>query len=70
MIAPLRTPDDNTSTALREARRVVALLLPARQEEGSAAPAVAPWQAWLLVAWMGVTTCVYLWSMWRGMRGG
>ena len=63
MIAPIRYPDDKTSTALREARRVVAMLLPAECEHESPPPAVPAWQAWLLVVWMAVTTCVFLSTM-------
>lgn len=69
MIAPIRYPEDDTSTALREARRAVAMLLPSRDADDCEAPAIPAWQAWLLVAWMAVTASVFLSIMFAGWRG-
>jgi hypothetical protein len=69
MIAPIRPPQDRTSAALREARRVVALLLPAEEDRATTAPPVPAWQAWLLTTWMTVTAAVFLWVMFGSWRG-
>lgn len=62
MIAPLRHVDEEAdpSPLLSEtARRISARLLPAAQEDETV-EAVPAWQAWLLAAWMIVTSLAYL----------
>jgi hypothetical protein len=69
MIAPIRYPEENGArTALREARRVAAELLPKRTAADAPAAPVPAWQAWLLVAWMAVTASVFLSIMIGGWR--
>lgn len=62
MIAPLREMpcEEIDKPRLSEAARAAAvLLLPPASSEG-AAPAVPAWQAWLLVAWLVVTSITYV----------
>ena len=63
MIAPVRetTQDDvqGESRLSESARTAAALLLPRRPTD-DAAPAVPAWQAWLLVAWLIVTSIAYV----------
>jgi hypothetical protein len=63
MIAPLREMPceeiDDEPRLSAAARAVAVLLLPSARTD-DAAPAVPAWQAWLLVAWLVVTSIAYV----------
>jgi hypothetical protein len=62
MIAPIRElcPPETEEPLLSEAARTAAALLLATGRAENEAPAVPAWQAWLLVAWLIVTSLAYV----------
>lgn len=71
MIAPLRPSQVETTERrrrLRHAHQLIATTLLPKPSPSSTAPRIAPWKAWLFVAWMTVAIAVYGASMlgiWR-----
>ena len=66
MIAPIRYPEPETSSSrrhLHEAHRVLASALLGQPAEhfgnGTRAPAVRPWRAWLFAGWVTVAAAAY-----------